>query len=151
MGWWKQVIHRMGRQRERGFALSHGYFWLPCSLCGGYYGGHEKSASLSTGWAEGPFEPNENGKCPRIVYGGTSVCLNCKDEADRLNLENDRLENWGQFRIEHGGEKGPGTHIDSWRTPEPGYVVHPNPETYVQRSCKPVRVTVSDELMERLG
>jgi hypothetical protein len=29
------------RHLERDYAQRNGYFWLPCSLCGQEYGGHE--------------------------------------------------------------------------------------------------------------
>lgn len=31
-----------GRLRERLYASRHGYFWLPCDVCGQHFGGHER-------------------------------------------------------------------------------------------------------------
>ena len=52
------------------------FFWLPCSSCRKYFGGHEKSYSVQTS-----------------VGGGTSYCFRCKEKADKYNAENkERLE-----------------------------------------------------------
>lgn len=46
------VEGRRDRHRERAYqrryARRHGYFWLPCQLCGDEYGGHEAGGSLPT-------------------------------------------------------------------------------------------------------
>ena len=44
------------RRRQRKFAQSHGYFWLPCPLCGQMFGGHEwqdQGDLSSTVWTGG--------------------------------------------------------------------------------------------------
>jgi len=33
------------------YALTHGYFWEPCTICGKYFGGHEPSATLMESWS----------------------------------------------------------------------------------------------------
>ena len=47
------------------------YFWLPCSFCGKYYGGHERCYYIQT-----------------HVGGGHSVCFRCKERAEKYNAEN---------------------------------------------------------------
>ncbi|MFA5382229.1 MAG: hypothetical protein WC356_03620 [Candidatus Micrarchaeia archaeon] len=62
------------RWAERAYAETHGYFWLPCPICGKPFGGHEQSfGSLIT-------ELYPNG-----CYKGTSVCANCIEKANELN------------------------------------------------------------------
>lgn len=34
------------RALHRAFATSHGYFWLPCPLCGDPFGGHEAGDTI---------------------------------------------------------------------------------------------------------
>ena len=50
------------------YAHLSAHFWLPCSLCGEKYGGHEPHGHLD----DGP-------------WGGHSVCRNCKQEAEKRN------------------------------------------------------------------
>ena len=55
------------------YAEMFGYFWLPCSLCGKNFGGHE--------WL-----PGNN-----LYHNGTlgeGVCPNCGDKARELNAKN---------------------------------------------------------------
>lgn len=53
------------------YAKMNGYFWLPCPLCGQYFGGHEwkdydgKSSSI-------PHEDPE-----KHPYGGRGICPDC--------------------------------------------------------------------------
>lgn len=49
------------------YAITHGYYWIACPLCGRYFGGHEDNGSWyhGRGW-------------------GKSVCLNCRETADVL-------------------------------------------------------------------
>ena len=44
------------------------YYWMPCSLCGRWYGGHEPCGSLNTSW-----------------HGGHTVCRKCASKADAKN------------------------------------------------------------------
>ncbi|BAD58868.1 hypothetical protein [Nocardia farcinica] len=39
------------RHVHRRYAQAHGYFWLPCPLCGRHFGGHEITDSVPTGEA----------------------------------------------------------------------------------------------------
>ncbi|SLG32831.1 Uncharacterised protein [Mycobacteroides abscessus subsp. abscessus] len=39
------------RHVHRRYAQEHGYFWLPCPLCGRHFGGHEITDSVPTGEA----------------------------------------------------------------------------------------------------
>lgn len=47
-----EVEGRRDRKRERSYqrryARRHGYFWLPCPLCGEEFGGHEAHGSIAT-------------------------------------------------------------------------------------------------------
>ena len=53
-------------------ALTGGYFWLPCPLCGRNFGGHETADTTLM-----------------IGFGiGESVCKNCGEEAARLTKLN---------------------------------------------------------------
>lgn len=52
------------------YANFFGYFWLPCSLCGRWRGGHEKSGHFIVSWFE-----------------GKSVCENCIGRATLLNQD----------------------------------------------------------------
>lgn len=45
-----------------------GYFWLPCPLCGRYFGGHE--------WKDG----NEYLLMDTDGNGGTGICSDCGDK-----------------------------------------------------------------------
>ena len=35
------IKHKRSRKLERNYARDNGYFWLPCPICGEYFGGHE--------------------------------------------------------------------------------------------------------------
>ena len=43
---------KIDRSLNRIYAVANGYFWLPCPLCGEYYGGHEVG-SIAVGVATG--------------------------------------------------------------------------------------------------
>ena len=52
------------------------YFWLPCVICGRYYGGHERHGDLYLGGGT-----------------GVSTCWDCREEGRRLSqggIEADR-------------------------------------------------------------
>ena len=53
------------------YAHLMGHFWLPCPICGQMFGGHEWGGSLKI-----------------TERKGEGVCLDCKEEADRRNMEN---------------------------------------------------------------
>jgi len=56
---------------HRFYAWVFGYFWLPCPLCGRYFGGHEKgTGDLMDCW-----------------NSGRTVCPDCAKEAERHNKE----------------------------------------------------------------
>lgn len=59
---------RRPRFIQRIYAWLHGYFWLPCPICGEKFGGHEWADSLMTSWCS-----------------GEGVCPDCTDEANRRN------------------------------------------------------------------
>lgn len=54
-----RVKFRLSRSAAQAYASTHGFFWLPCPLCGSYFGGHE--------WQDGhaiPSGENTQGVCP---------------------------------------------------------------------------------------
>ena len=54
------------------YAFIHGYFWLPCPLCGEKFGGHEWAKSLDSIYTGG--------------NRGVGVCSDCGEEAKRINM-----------------------------------------------------------------
>jgi len=50
-----------------------GYFWLPCPICGEYFGGHEWSTEKGATWWQSPGP-------------GKGVCDNCIVEAARRSV-----------------------------------------------------------------
>lgn len=56
------------RWLQRIKAQTGGYFWLPCSMCGEEYGGHEWGGTLMVSRDRGAM-----------------VCANCAEEAQRRN------------------------------------------------------------------
>ncbi len=55
-------VHRL-------YAFTHGYYWVPCPMCGKHFGGHEEHGSLFYG----------------LARGGESVCRNCAARAEEAN------------------------------------------------------------------
>lgn len=55
------------------YALFNRYFWLPCPLCGKYFGGHE--------WKSGNDIYHGNGS-------GEGVCPDCGEKAKAINKAN---------------------------------------------------------------
>lgn len=73
--WGREFPHRP-RFINFMWAAWFSFFWLPCSFCGKYYGGHEKCYHIQTS-----------------VGGGKSVCYRCKEKADKYNEDNkERLD-----------------------------------------------------------
>lgn len=74
--WWKRVQHHRVRARERRYAKSRGFFWLPCPICGEHFGGHEAQRAY-------PLMILRTG-----VGIGQCVCpkLECAVEADKRNV-----------------------------------------------------------------
>ena len=61
------------------YAFIHGYFWLPCPICGENFGGHEWAHDLHTGeWL---------GLYPKMPTGGMAVCPDCVEKAIKQNIE----------------------------------------------------------------
>jgi len=60
------------------YAMANGYFWMPCPLCGQYFGGHEwrdydgKPSSISTGCYTG------KGICPDCTRAGRGQRNTCE-------------------------------------------------------------------------
>jgi len=61
---------RRPRFLQHVYALTHGYFWLPCPICGRKFGGHEEGTSLMINYAE-----------------GICTCPECVEEATRRNQQ----------------------------------------------------------------
>ena len=62
------------------YAFINGYFWLPCPLCGKYFGGHETAKDdLYIGWGKG--------RC---------VCKECGEEAERRSIPIYKKESEGR-------------------------------------------------------
>lgn len=55
------------------YAKTHGYFWLPCPICGNNFGGHE--------WKSGNDLMIGLGK-------GKGVCPDCGEKAREINKKN---------------------------------------------------------------
>ena len=71
--------HYQERQKEHRYAVAHGYFWLPCSICGTAFGGHEKHGHWQT------------------PCRGKLTCEHCAPEARRRSAEYwERY--WGRYR-----------------------------------------------------
>lgn len=51
------------RRFHRWYARSHGYYWMPCVLCGRPYGGHEAGGSIPDPTRESTY--------------GRSICSQC--------------------------------------------------------------------------
>lgn len=57
------------RSFHHAFAVAHGYFWLPCPLCGREFGGHEAGGTVPD-----PTRPPSGGMC---------ICSQCTIERNR--------------------------------------------------------------------
>jgi hypothetical protein len=71
-------LRKRPRWREHLYALLHGYYWLPCPICGEPHGGHEKN----------------NGDWYQGQGGGFVVCANCAAEGlirSSFSIERDRV------------------------------------------------------------
>src|ERR1035437_4571241 len=64
------------REGHHKFALSHGFFWVPCPICGKNYGGHEWKTE----------ENRYRNSLMSSAFSGSGICPNCIDEAERRNL-----------------------------------------------------------------
>lgn len=51
-----RILHRI-------YTFILGYFWLPCPLCGRYFGGHEVQASI----LNDPYDGCGRGVCPNCT------------------------------------------------------------------------------------
>jgi hypothetical protein len=63
---WTQF--KNSRFYNKWYAHLHGKFWLPCPICGEFFGGHEWATDLYTSWSD-----------------GIGVCPNCIGEAEKRN------------------------------------------------------------------
>lgn len=63
-------MNKLRRIYNKFYAHFFGYFWIPCSICKEYFGGHELHEVLHTSW--------NSGNC---------VCINCKEEAIKRNKQ----------------------------------------------------------------
>jgi len=65
-------LRKKPRWLQKWYANLRGYFWLPCPLCGEYFGGHE--------WRTGDY----------LFYSdrnASGVCPNCGEKAKQLSKE----------------------------------------------------------------
>lgn len=67
----KKGLKKLNRWFNHLYAILGAYFWLPCPICGEYFGGHEVSGVL--------LDTSFSGKC---------ICPNCPNEADKINRNN---------------------------------------------------------------
>ncbi len=63
----KYIVYKLDRIYNGAYTFLHGYFWLPCPICGKNFGGHEIGGSLSN-WG-----------------GGMGVCKFCGEKAEKRN------------------------------------------------------------------
>lgn len=80
----------LSRRKEQVYAFTHSYFWLPCPLCGDYFGGHEAHGSMYQGCGSGVL-----------------VCLRCTAGGKKRGLENFNREfgRTSAARTEQGGNE----------------------------------------------
>ncbi len=64
------MIKKINRLWNYLYASAHGYFWLPCPICGENFGGHELK---------------HGGSLMTSINTGRGVCSNCAEEAKRRN------------------------------------------------------------------
>lgn len=61
------------RRAHRWYAISHGYFWMPCDLCGREFGGHEWR-NIDGKWSSVPDPMGQPGQgigiCPWCTRAG---------------------------------------------------------------------------------
>jgi hypothetical protein len=81
-------VASLNRLRHWFYARTHGYFWLPCPICGRKFGGHEEpKGTLMKDWGS-----------------GQSTCPQCFDEAKkRSEVVFDRLGDAGVPYQQIGG------------------------------------------------
>jgi hypothetical protein len=65
------------RWLHKWYANFSGYFWLPCPLCGNFFGGHEWKID-NKGDAYILIDPDGSGK---------AVCPNCHERAKNYNIK----------------------------------------------------------------
>ena len=66
------------------YAILFGYFWLPCPICGKYFGGHE--------WQDNNYTALQISQ-----YEGNAVCINCTEKAIKRNKLKDTNDKKGGF------------------------------------------------------
>jgi len=66
------------------YAILFGYFWLPCPICGKYFGGHE--------WQDNNYTALQISQ-----YEGNAVCINCTEKAIKRNKLKDTNGKKGGF------------------------------------------------------
>lgn len=83
------------RDYQRRYARQHGYFWLPCHLCGQEFGGHEAWGSLP----KPGFDSQSEGICPQ--------CTKERQEAAEQHLRElgrsvtVSMSRWGGGYVQH--------------------------------------------------
>lgn len=66
---WARLVPYDDRAFHEAYARSHGFFWLPCDLCGRPYGGHESAGSVPD-----PTMPPPGPNGPWYYVGICSAC-----------------------------------------------------------------------------
>ena len=104
--WWSQIWHSWGRAQDKFFAESHGYYWIPCPICGEGMGGHDEGGETLSGDEDFGYVFRREG--PIGMGGGKTTCKSCEVIADRIYRVQHTLANQGRFFVCFGG----GTHYD---------------------------------------
>jgi len=81
------------RTYNRLYAYLHGYFWLPCPLCGQYFGGHE--------WRDYDGKPSS---IPTGPFSGRGICPDCT-RAGKGRWPDEVLATIEEQNANKGGEK----------------------------------------------
>jgi len=67
-------LHTQSRARAEWYAHTNNYFWLPCPLCGEYFGGHEWLSGEDGSSIPKPEAPNSFiGICPACTRSGAGL------------------------------------------------------------------------------
>jgi hypothetical protein len=67
-----KLLYKINRFFNKKYANLCGYFWLPCPICGEYFGGHE--------WGIGSLMTSPS--------RGKGVCNHCIKKAEEINRKN---------------------------------------------------------------
>jgi len=82
LGWEDRLIYKLSRWWHRAYALTHGFFWLPCPICREPFGGHEW-VDYGLGLDSALYHMNTYPY--QSMFEATGVCRKCASEATRRN------------------------------------------------------------------